>query len=481
MSNNTKTKLSYSSISSNLKNAQYAVRGRVLDLAFEIKKELDSGKSKLPFKKLYHCNIGNPQKLGQKPLKFNREVLSLVTNPSLMEHKSIFSEQARARAKQYLNAIQGGVGAYSQSQGFEIVRKEVASFISKRDGFPSNPNNIFLSEGASSSVRMIYQTIIASDSDGIMVPIPQYPLYSALSTLMGANLVGYYLDETAGWKAHMSELMRSYEEAIKNGTRVRALVVINPGNPTGQCLSLSAQQDLVRFCVKNSLVLLADEVYQENVYAKDKTFTSFKKVALSMGKEMSELQLVSFHSTSKGFIGECGLRGGYMELHNIPEDVKAQIKKLASISLCPNTIGQLCVGLMTNPPTSGEAGKEYEKQSSETLASMERRAIKLCKGLNDLEGVTCNRAEGAMYLFPRIRLPEAVTKAAKEQGMSVDNFYCCEALRHTGIVVVPGSGFKQEPGTFHFRTTFLPSEDDMESVIESLSTFHADFIKKFHH
>ena len=86
--------------------------------------------------------------------------------------------------------------------GFEIVRKEVASFISKRDGFPSNPSNIFLSEGASSSVRMIYQTIIASDSDGIMVPIPQYPLYSALSTLMGANLVGYYGRDRGMESAH---------------------------------------------------------------------------------------------------------------------------------------------------------------------------------------------------------------------------------------------------------------------------------------
>lgn len=239
-----------------------------MDLAFEIKKKLDSGKSDLPFKKLYHCNIGNPQKLGQKPLKFNREVLSIVMNPDLAEiaPKGTFSEAAVTRAKTYLNAIQGGVGAYSQSQGYEIVRKEVSAFISKRDGFPSNPNNVFLSEGASSSVRMIYQTIIADEKDGIMVPIPQYPLYSALSTLMGANLVGYYLDETAGWKASMSELIRSYDEAIKNGTRIRALVVINPGNPTGQCLSLSAQQDLVRFCVKNKLVLLADEVYQENVY-----------------------------------------------------------------------------------------------------------------------------------------------------------------------------------------------------------------------
>ena len=141
-----------------------------------------------------------------------------------------------------------------------------------------------------------------------------------------------------------------------------------------------------------------------------------------------------------------------MELHNIPEDVKAQIKKLASISLCPNTIGQLCVGLMTNPPTSGEAGKAYEKQSSETLASMERRAIKLCKGLNDLEGVTCNRAEGAMYLFPRIRLPEAVTKAAPA-GMSVDNFYCSLSPSSLSLSLSQEVDSSTQTGTVHTHTT----------------------------
>eukprot|EP00939_MAST-03C_sp_MAST-3C-sp1_P004595 g4595.t1 len=441
------------SMNQRLLKTEYAVRGEVLDLAQSLQQKLNSGEQ-LPFSKIYNCNIGNPQKLGQQPLTFNREVLSLLLNPSLMTSRPDFTSESIDRAKEYLAAIVGGVGAYSNSQGLEIVRKEVARFISRRDGFASDPSNIFLTAGASAGVKMIYQALISpSRKDGIMVPIPQYPLYSALSTLMGAQLVGYYLDEKKQWTAGASELNRSLADAKKRGANVRAMVVINPGNPTGQCLSLTAQQEIVRFCVRNSLVLLADEVYQENVYAKDKRFTSFKKVALSMGIEASSLQLVSFHSVSKGFIGECGLRGGYMELHNFPASVVAQIRKLASISLCPNTIGQVSVGLM-------------------------RRANKFAAALNAIDGITCNRAEGAMYLFPRVELsPGAIAESKRREFASPDTYYCFEAVRKTGIVVVPGSGFKQEPGTFHFRTTFLPPESSLDSVIKAFRVFHESFTK----
>ena len=465
------------SMNQRLLKTEYAVRGEVLDLAQSLQQKLNSGEQ-LPFSKIYNCNIGNPQKLGQQPLTFNREVLSLLLNPSLMTSRPDFTSESIDRAKEYLAAIVGGVGAYSNSQGLEIVRKEVARFISRRDGFASDPSNIFLTAGASAGVKMIYQALISpSRKDGIMVPIPQYPLYSALSTLMGAQLVGYYLDEKKQWTAGASELNRSLADAKKRGANVRAMVVINPGNPTGQCLSLTAQQEIVRFCVRNSLVLLADEVYQENVYAKDKRFTSFKKVALSMGIEASSLQLVSFHSVSKGFIGECGLRGGYMELHNFPASVVAQIRKLASISLCPNTIGQVSVGLMVRPPVK-DSKALYETQRAKTLASLERRANKFAAALNAIDGITCNRAEGAMYLFPRVELsPGAIAESKRREFASPDTYYCFEAVRKTGIVVVPGSGFKQEPGTFHFRTTFLPPESSLDSVIKAFRVFHESFTK----
>ena len=112
----------------------------------------------------------------------------------------------------------------------------------------------------------------------------------------------------------MEELQRAADDAKANGVNVRGLVVINPGNPTSQQLTVPAMEEVVRFCVENELVLMADEVYQENLYgARKGSFTSFKKVVMSMGEEAANVELVSFHSISKGFMGECGIRGRYRE------------------------------------------------------------------------------------------------------------------------------------------------------------------------
>jgi len=478
--------LSLDTLNQRLVEAEYAVRGPVVDLAKELAVELKDPDNSLPFDQLYFCNIGNPQALGQKPLTFNREVLALVQMPSLLqapEAKALFSKTARDRATAYLETIPA-VGAYSDSQGHQIVRNEVAKFITQRDGpelGEADPSKIFLTDGASAGVKMIYQAALREDhKDGIMVPIPQYPLYSALATMSGAHLAGYYLDEDHRWATYLKELQSSLDKARADDVEVRALVVINPGNPTGQCLTPDLQKQIIQFCMRENLVLLADEVYQENVYVDDREFNSFRKVALQMGADAKDLQLISFHSISKGFLGECGLRGGYFQLHNIPDEVQAQLKKIASISLCSNIVGQISVGLMVNPPAEGsDARNEYVAQRDGILSSLKRRAKALSAALGKLEGVTCNEAEGAMYVFPQIHLPPAAIEAAEAQGVTPDTFYCTSVLRNTGIVIVPGSGFKQVDGTYHFRTTFLPPEDKMDDVIASLSEYHAKFLAQY--
>jgi aspartate/methionine/tyrosine aminotransferase len=138
-----------------------------------------------------------------------------------------------------------------------------------------------------------------------MIPIPQYPIYSASLDLYGGHKVGYFLNEENNWDLNMEELERSLKEATENGIEVRGLVLINPGNPTGQVLSESAVQDIVKFCSKHNLVLLADEVYQENIYDEELTFTSCKKAANECGLT-DKIEMASFHSTSKGLYGECG-------------------------------------------------------------------------------------------------------------------------------------------------------------------------------
>ena len=125
-------------------------------------------------------------------------------------------------------------------------------------------------------------------------------------------------------------------EAVSKNITVKALAVINPGNPTGNSLPLENMREIVQFCSEYNLVLMADEVYQENIYDSTLPFYSFKRVLKEM-QQPPPLQLVSFHSTSKGFLGECGLRGGYFELTGFDPDVKAQLLKLVSIGLCSNT------------------------------------------------------------------------------------------------------------------------------------------------
>lgn len=208
-------------------------------------------------------------------------------------------------------------------------------------------------------------------------------------------------------------LSEAVEKARGNGIAVRALVVINPGNPTGQVLDEDTMRNVIAFCRKERICLLADEVYQENIWT-DAPFVSFRKVACDMDAfaatadgNLGPLQLVSFHSNSKGFYGECGLRGGYFEALGLPGDVMGEIYKLiASVSLCSNTMGQIAVGVMCTPPLPGDASFEtFHEEKTAILDSLRRRALLVSNVLNTLEGVRCTPIAGSLYAFPSIKLP----------------------------------------------------------------------------
>eukprot|EP01088_Endostelium_zonatum_P003055 TRINITY_DN1401_c0_g1_i1.p1 TRINITY_DN1401_c0_g1~~TRINITY_DN1401_c0_g1_i1.p1 ORF type:complete len:491 (-),score=147.59 TRINITY_DN1401_c0_g1_i1:42-1514(-) len=464
---------------------EYAVRGKIVTEAEELKEKIKKNPSGhgLPFNEVIFCNIGNPQSLQQKPLTFLRQVLSLLEYPELLDNPPpIYKADAVARARKYLKGMPS-IGAYTNSKGLDVVREEVAQFIQHRDNFPSNMDDIYLTDGASSAVKTILSVLIRDPSDGILIPIPQYPLYSATIPLFNGTALHYYLDEPNGWALQISELQKSVDEARAKKINPRALVIINPGNPTGQCLSKQNMIDIVQFCHKNRIILLADEVYQQNCYNPAKPFTSFKNIVKTLSSsqpEYNHFELVSFHSVSKGFVGECGQRGGYMEMVGIADKVKEQIYKLVSVSLCSNVPGQITVGLMVNPPKKGEESfEQYEKESRAIYESLARRGKKVAERLNKLEGVVCNEAEGAMYLFPQIKMPEKALKEAEKRKTTADGLYCVELLNETGIVVVPGSGFGQRQGTSHFRTTFLPPEDKIDKVVESLGKFHEGFMKRY--
>lgn len=301
------SRVDINTISALVKQAKYAVRGPIVAKAQELSEELKSGKSKLPFDTVINCNIGNPHSLGQKALSFSRDVLSLVLNPSLKD-RAQFPPDVVAKADRYLASIPG-MGAYTESQGILAVREDVSKFLQQRDGYPSDPKDIFLTNGASEGVRVCMQTFMrdaqSGFKDGILAPIPQYPLYSALTTLLAGALEPYYLDESKSWACSKADLQRSLAEAKKKGTSIRALVVINPGNPTGQVLDEANMREIISFCTEEGICLMADEVYQENIWKAGSKFVSFRKVALDMGMSPvpsatnKGLQMVSFHSISK--------------------------------------------------------------------------------------------------------------------------------------------------------------------------------------
>jgi alanine transaminase len=166
---------------------------------------------------------------------------------------------------------------------------------------------------------------------GILIPIPQYPLYTATLAQFSGTPIPYYLDEASGWSTSLQGIEEAIEKAKKDRITPKALVIINPGNPTGALLNEKSQEALVKICEKHSLVLMADEVYQTNLHRPiEAPFTSFKKVVRNLN---SPISLISYHSISKGISGECGRRGGYFECTNVPDDVRALIYKM--VCVCP--------------------------------------------------------------------------------------------------------------------------------------------------
>lgn len=363
-------------------------------------------------------------------------MLALVIDPTNFK-ESKYPSDAKERAQAILDGCGGkSVGSYSDSAGIEIIRKHAAEYISRRDGgIPSNYTDVYLCAGASQSIKAVMNLLnikVDGLSTGILVPIPQYPLYSATIAEYGMYQVGYYLNEENNWSLDQVELDSSLE-AVRGKCIPRAIVVINPGNPTGQVLTKENIQQIIKFAHANKLFIFADEVYQDNVYDKNSKFHSFKKVLIEMGEPYASMELASFMSCSKGYMGECGIRGGYVELINLDPAVRAMFQKSLSAQLCPTTVGQAAIDAVVNPPRKGEPSYEqWNKEKTSVLQSLKERAELIATEFNSFEGFSCNPVQGAMYAFPQITLPPKAIEAAKKDGKAADTFYAFQLLEATG-------------------------------------------------
>lgn len=393
--------LNIDNINPHIRTAKYAVRGELAVKAEEYRQRLAEGDKSLPFDSVIFANIGNPQQLDQKPITFFRQVLSLVENPLLLENTEAlktsfgYKQDVIDRAHTLLANVES-VGAYSHSQGVLGIRKSVAKFIEERDGFPGNPQDLFLTAGASSGVSTLLNVICNDSNAGVLVPIPQYPLYTATLALLNAQCVPYLLEEEKAWGTNVSAITNSIKEAKAAGTNVRAVVVINPGNPTGASLTADDIKKVIDVAAEEKLVIMADEVYQTNVFEGE--FISFKKRLRQLQQEQpgkyDAVELVSFHSISKGMVGECGHRGGFFELVGFDPQVQEQIYKLVSIGLCPPVISQCLLEMMVNPPRPGDPSFElYEKEYNFIRDGLHKRALALYDAFQRMEGVECQKPQ----------------------------------------------------------------------------------------
>ena len=472
-------------VNRNIIEMEYAVRGPIPQRAAELKQQ---------GMQVISCNIGNPQALGQKPLSFYRQVLSVLEEPARIKRERRLNTLFRRNRKAFegltdedflsdyvldlcedmLSKLVTGMGAYTDSKGPSFIREAIARFIDKRDGassggVPSDPDRVFLTNGASEGAKQIIDMLLADRNDGIMIPIPQYPLYSAAIRKSGGHQVGYYPDEDSGWTLERSMLEESLSEAAGRGVTVKAIVVINPANPTGAILPEESAKEVVAFAGEHDLAIIADEVYQDNLYGA--RFVSFAKL---VGKQ--EIPLFSLHSTSKGYYGECGHRGGYVEVRNPPEIKGSRssftdvLLKQASVSLCSNTVGQALTYLMVSPPEEGsEPYERFVEERQTVLNDLYAKAAMIRESFKQMEGVECFGKTGAMYLFPRLnKLPEGTN----------DFDYCMSLLEATGLCTVNGSGFGQREGTHHLRIAFLPSKELLEQVLPRWIEFHNEYVNK---
>ena len=302
-----------------------------------------------------------------------------------------------------------------------------------------NVLDAFVSTGASEAIE-IALTALVNPGEVVLTPSPGYPLYTAVLSKIEAENRPYYLDEAQGWQPDIEDII------AKIDVKTRAIVLINPNNPTGSVASAETLQRLVDVCIKHDIVLFADEIYD--------------KILLGTAQHISPASLnpdlccMTFNGLSKSYLVP-GFRIGW-GIASGPEakmrDYIAAMHKILRARLCASHPMQYAIA----PALNGDQGHLDVVKSKLT-----RRRDLTVQALNAIDGITCVAPQGAFYAFPRLDL-----------GLE-DKVFVADLLRATGVVMVHGSGFGQRPGSQHFRVVFLPPEETLQRAYDALAGFVA--------
>ena len=363
-----------------------------------------------------YLNIGDPNQFG------------FVTPPHLVE--------AVARA------MRDGHNGYTASAGILEAREAVAADFTAR-GVAVNPDRVLITSGTSEGLELAL-TAIVDDGEAVLVPSPTYPLYTAVLAKIGAEPQYYRTDHTNQWLPDVADL-RS-----KITPRTRALVVIDPNNPTGAIYPDEVRRELIAVAEEHGLVILADEVYGD---------LSYDGPVAPMATLDPDAPIISYSSLSKAYLAP-GWRAGWMAVGRTPrlDAALAAIKKLADGRLC--SPGPMQYGVVA--ALTGDRSHQVRFRQE-----LQQRAELTTTRLNAIEGISCVAPRGAFYAMPQVALPAGHSDAD----------YVLALLRTTGILCVYGSGFGTAPDDGFFRVVFLASPDELSGIYDEIGSFTRDYLR----
>ncbi|MCX7188078.1 MAG: pyridoxal phosphate-dependent aminotransferase [Proteobacteria bacterium] len=339
---------------------------------------------------------------------------------------------------------------YSDSKGLFAARKAIMHYAQQKNISGVGLEDIFIGNGASELIVMSMQGLL-NTGDAVLVPTPDYPLWTAAVTLAGGVPQHYLCDEQAGWLPDIADIKR------KITSSTRAIVLINPNNPTGAVYPDTILQEIIEVARINRLVVFADEIYDKVLYD-GVHHTSIASLA-------DDVLFVTFNGLSKNYRA-CGYRAGWMIVSGKKEHAQDYIDGLsilASMRLCSNVPGQFAI----QTALGGYQSIEDLVAPTGRLCKQRDLAYKL---LTAIPGVTCVKPKAALYLFPRLD--------PKMYPIDDDQKFILELLESEKVLVVQGTGFNW-PHSDHIRIVFLPSVDDLIEAIGRIASFLEYYRKRY--
>jgi alanine-synthesizing transaminase len=339
-------------------------------------------------------------------------------------------------------ALADGRNGYAPSPGILPAREAVAAEWS-RTGFPATPDRVLITGGTSEGIELAL-TALVNPGESVLVPLPTYPLYTAVLAKIGAEPLYYRKDPARGWLPDVEHL----ESLIT--ARTRALVVIDPNNPTGAVYPEATRRALIALAERHGLTILADEVYGDLAY---------DGVVPPLGSLAPDAPIVSFSSLSKAWLAP-GWRAGWLVVGRSPrlDDLLGAIKKLADGRLCSNGLVQHAIA----PALTGDRSFQVQLRTA-----LRERAAVTTRALNAIPGLSCVPPAGAFYAMPQAQLAPGDT----------DEHFVLELLRQTGLLTVYGSGFGLPREAGFFRIVFLAPPDDLEAIYQTIDAFARDYLR----